>query len=178
MPPPQVIDDTNPASVDRTGNSATPADGQLVSGYGQLGSRVPAIMVSSMARLKVAHEGPLGHGSTLEMIESTFGRQSLTAWDASAVDLRHGLRHRVPQEAIRASSQVPGPPATPPRPAAPPASSRFLRARRPGAKGTPRCGSCHSRGIGWRRDGGMAGLTSPLPEGDAAPGGIKDARDR
>jgi hypothetical protein len=132
--PPQVIDDTNPVSVDRTGNSATPAGGQLASGCGQLGSRVPAIVVSGMARLKVAHEGPLGHGCTLEMIESAFGRLPLAAWDASAVDLRHGLRHRVPQEASRASSQVPGPPATPPRSAAPPASSRFLRARRPRGK--------------------------------------------
>ncbi len=175
MPPPQVIDDTNPASVDRTGNSATPADGQLVSGYGQLGSRVPAIMVSSMGRLKVAYEGPLGHGSTLEMIESTFGRQSLTAWDASAVDLRHGLRHRVPQEAIRASSQVPGPPATPPRSAAPPASSGFCAPGVPGQRGRRGAGPAT---VGVSARGGRAGLTSPLPEGDAAPGGIKDARDR
>jgi hypothetical protein len=137
--------------------------------------RVPAIMVSSMARLKVAHEGPLGHGCTLEMIESSFGRQSLTAWDASAVDLRHGLRHRVPPEASRASSPVPGPPAPPPRSAAPP-SSRFLRARRPrGKRGRRGAGPAT---VGVSAGGGMAGLTPPRAEGGAAPGGIKDARGR
>ena len=31
---------------------------------------------------------------------------------------------------------------------------------------------------GYLAGGGTAGLTPPLPEGDAAPGGVKDARDR
>ena len=31
---------------------------------------------------------------------------------------------------------------------------------------------------GYLTEGGTAGLTPPLPEGDAAPGGVKDARDR
>jgi phospholipase C len=51
----QVIDDTNPANVDRTGNSTTLADGQLVPDYGQLRSRMPIIVVSSTARLGVQH---------------------------------------------------------------------------------------------------------------------------
>jgi hypothetical protein len=69
----QVIDDTNPANVDRTGNSRRLADGQLVPDYGQFRSRMPAIVVSNTARLRVAHKGPLEHGSALKMSESTFG---------------------------------------------------------------------------------------------------------
>ena len=48
--PPRVIDDTNPADVDHTGNSTTPTDGRLVPDYAQLGFRVPAIVVSNRAR--------------------------------------------------------------------------------------------------------------------------------
>ena len=33
VPPPQVIDDTNPANVDHAGDSTTPTDGQLVPDY-------------------------------------------------------------------------------------------------------------------------------------------------
>jgi phospholipase C len=111
--PPQVIDDTNPATVDHTGNSTTPTDGQLVPDYTQLGFRVPAIVVSNLAAPRVAHDGPFEHTSTLKMIESTFGLRSLTARDANAMDLSQVLQHRVrqpvPQTAIPASSQVPGP---------------------------------------------------------------------
>ena len=111
--PPQVIDDTSPASVDHTGNSATPTDGRLVPDYTQLGFRVPAIVVSNLAAARVAHAGPFEHTSTLKMIESTFGLRSLTARDANAMDLRQILnrhpRQPVPQSAIPASSQVPGP---------------------------------------------------------------------
>ena len=113
VPPPQVIDDTNPADVDHTGNSTTPTDGQLVPDYSQLGFRVPAIVVSNRARARVVHHGPFEHTSTLKLIESTFGLQSLTARDANALDLRRVLRHeaghRVPESAIPTSSQVPGP---------------------------------------------------------------------
>jgi phospholipase C len=111
--PPQVIDDTDPAAVDHTGNSTTPTDGRLVPDYTQLGFRVPAIVVSNFARARVASAGPFEHASTLKMIESTFGLRSLTARDANAMDLRQVLRHKlrspVPAGAIPASSQVPGP---------------------------------------------------------------------
>jgi phospholipase C len=113
VPPPQVIDDTDPATVDHTGNSTTPTDGQLVPNYAQLGFRVPAIVVSNLARPRVAHDGPFEHTSTLKMIESTFGLHPLTARDANAMDLsqvlRHPVRHPVPESAIPTSSQVPGP---------------------------------------------------------------------
>ena len=113
VPPPQVIDDTTAANVDHTGNSTTPTDGQLVPNYSQLGFRVPTIVVSNLARHRVAHDGPFEHTSTLKMIESTFGLRSLTARDANAMDLRqvlrHKVRHPVPESAIPTSSQVPGP---------------------------------------------------------------------
>jgi phospholipase C len=111
--PPQVIDDTNPADVDHTGNSTTPTDGRLVPDYTQLGFRVPAIVVSNLARRRVVHDGPFEHTSTLKMIESTFGLHPLTARDANAMDLRQVLRdearHPVPPGLIPTSSQVPGP---------------------------------------------------------------------
>jgi phospholipase C len=111
--PPRVIDDTNPATVDHTGNSTTPTDGRLVPDYSQLGFRVPAIVVSNLARRRVAHDGPFEHTSTLKMIESVFGLHPLTARDANAMDLRqvlrHEVRHPVPRSAIPTSSQVPGP---------------------------------------------------------------------
>ena len=49
VPPPRVIDDTNPADVDHTGDGTTPTDGQLIPDYTQLGFRVPAIVVSNLA---------------------------------------------------------------------------------------------------------------------------------
>jgi phospholipase C len=108
-----VIDDTDPATVDHTGNSTTPTDGQLVPNYRQLGFRVPAIVVSNLAATRVAHSGPFEHTSTLKMIESTFGLHPLTARDANAMDLRQVLnrkvRQPVPESAIPTSSQVPGP---------------------------------------------------------------------
>jgi len=111
--PPQVIDDTNPATVDHTGNSTTPTDGRLVPDYTQLGFRVPAIVVSNLAAARVAHSGPFEHTSTLKMIESTFGLHPLTARDGNAMDLRQVLnkkvRQPVPPSAIPTSSQVPGP---------------------------------------------------------------------
>jgi len=113
VPPPRVIDDTDPATVDHTGDGTTPTDGQLVPDYRQLGFRVPAIVVSNLAPARVIHHGPFEHSSTLRLIESTFGLEPLTARDAHAQDLgdileRHPRRH-VPPEAIPPSSQVPGP---------------------------------------------------------------------
>jgi len=113
MRPPRVIDDTNPATVDHTGNSTTPTDGRLVPDYTQLGFRVPAIVVSNLAAARVAHSGPFEHTSTLRLIESTFGLHPLTARDANAMDLGQVLNRKVgqavPQSAIPTSSEVPGP---------------------------------------------------------------------
>jgi phospholipase C len=112
--PPHVIDDTNPADVDHTGNSTVPTDGQLVPDYTQLGFRVPAVVVSNLARPRVAHAGPFEHTSILKMIESTFGLRPLTARDANAMDLGQVLAGKsvsspLPASAIPTSSQVPGP---------------------------------------------------------------------
>jgi phospholipase C len=113
VPPPRVIDDTDPASVDHTGDDSTPTDGQLVPDYAQLGFRVPAIVVSNLAPARVVHHGPFEHASTLKLIESTFGLQPLTARDANALDLGavlgHGPRPAVPAGAIPTSADVPGP---------------------------------------------------------------------
>jgi phospholipase C len=81
--------------------------------YTQLGFRVPAIVVSNLAPAQVIHHGPYEHASTLKLIESTFGLQSLTARDANARDLGEVLE-RFPRRAVRAgavprSSEVPGP---------------------------------------------------------------------
>jgi phospholipase C len=113
VPPPQVIDDTNPADVDHTGDAATPTDGQLVPDYQQLGFRVPAIVVSNLAAARVVHHGPFEHTSTLKLIASTFGLPSLTAREAQAQNLgqvlRRSPRHPVHAGAIPTSSQVLGP---------------------------------------------------------------------
>ena len=113
VPPPQVIDDTNPDDVDHSGDSSTPTDGQLIPDYRQLGFRVPAIVVSNLAPRRVVHHGPFEHTSTLKMIESVFGLNPLTARDANAENLgmvlsRHP-RRPVPKHAIPTSSQVMGP---------------------------------------------------------------------
>jgi phospholipase C len=113
VPPPQVIDDTDPSQVNHGGDSTAPTDGQLIPDYTQLGFRVPAIVVSNLVGRQVVHDGPFEHCSALKLIESTFGLQSLTARDANALDLgavlRSGPRQRVLQDAIPTSSQVPGP---------------------------------------------------------------------
>ena len=113
VPPPHVVDHTNPANVDHTGDSTTPTDGQLIPDYTQLGFRVPTIVVSDLAHRNVVHDGPYEHGSSLAMIESTFGLQPLTARDANARNLRevleHRPRHRVDASAIPTSAQVGGP---------------------------------------------------------------------
>ena len=113
VPPPQVIDDTNPADVDHTGDGTTPTDGQLIPDYRQLGFRVPAIVVSNLAPAKVVHQGPFEHTSTLKLIESTFGLKALTGRDAHARDLGQVVdskpRRPVPAGTIPTSSQVFGP---------------------------------------------------------------------
>ena len=114
VPPPHVIDDTNPANVDHSGDGSTPTDGQLIPDYTQLGFRVPAIVVSNLAER--AGGPPRARSSTprrLKLIESTFGLQPLTARDANAENLGQVLlsrpRRRVPEGVIPTSSQVLGP---------------------------------------------------------------------
>src|SRR5262245_50621940 len=113
VPPPHVIDDTDPSTVDHTGDSTEPTDGRLVPDYTQLGFRVPTIVVSNLAQARVVHDGPYEHASTLKMIESTFGLRALTARDANAHDLgrvlRRERRHPVKPGVIPTSAQVPGP---------------------------------------------------------------------
>src|SRR5882757_5167423 len=113
VPPPRVVDDTDPTTVDHTGDGTTPTDGRLVPDYGQLGFRVPTIVVSNLARAEVVHHGPFEHASTLKMIETTFGLHSITARDANAQNLGMVLEDRarrpVPAGAIPTSAQVPGP---------------------------------------------------------------------
>jgi phospholipase C len=113
VPPPSVVDDTDPATVDHTGDSTTPTGGRLIPDYRQLGIRVPTIVVSNLAPARVVHHGPFEHASTLKLIESTFGLHSLTARDAHAENLgqvlEHAPRHPVHAGAIPTSSQVLGP---------------------------------------------------------------------
>jgi|SRR5579859_7456321 len=101
VPPPRVIDDTNPADVMHAGDSTTPTDGQLIPDYRQLGFRVPGLVISNLAvPRRVVREGPFEHCSSLALIESTFGLRPLTARDRHARNLR----------------DVPGPVNHPPRP--------------------------------------------------------------
>jgi phospholipase C len=113
VPPPHVIDDTDPSTVDHSGDGTTPTDGQLIPDYTQLGFRVPAIVVSSHAAPRVVSGGPYEHTSTLRFIETTFGLQPLTARDANAQNLGQVLLPaKIPlaaRGAIPTSSQVPGP---------------------------------------------------------------------
>ncbi|MGW0628757.1 alkaline phosphatase family protein [Streptomyces sp. NPDC002758] len=113
VPPPRVVDDTDPAHVDHTGDGATPTEGRLIPDYRQLGFRVPAIVVSNLAPAQVAHHGPFEHASSLKLIENTFGLRPLTARDANAQDLGRVLhnkpRRSVPAGAIPTSAEVLGP---------------------------------------------------------------------
>jgi phospholipase C len=117
VPPPQVIDDTNPANVMHAGDSTTPTDGQLYPDYRQLGFRVPGLVVSNLAvPHRVIHAGPFEHCSSLALIESTFGLNPLTARDKNARNLRDILlpeavpaRLAVPPSAIPTSADVIGP---------------------------------------------------------------------
>jgi len=122
VPPPQVIDDTNPANVMHAGDSTTPTDGQLIPNYKQLGFRVPAIVVSNLVRPhQVVHDGPFEHDSSLALIESTFGLNPLTARDKHARNLAEVLlpspvpsRFAVRPSSIPTSSDVIGPAISPP----------------------------------------------------------------
>jgi phospholipase C len=122
VPPPQVIDDTNPADVMHAGDSTTPTDGQLVPNYKQLGFRVPGIVITNLAIPgQVRHEGPFQHCSSLALIESTFGLTPLTARDQYARNLQEILlpepvpaRFAVQPSAIPTSSDVIGPAISPP----------------------------------------------------------------
>jgi phospholipase C len=122
VPPPQVIDDTNPANVMHAGDSTTPTDGQLIPNYRQLGFRVPAIVVSNLVRPhQVVHDGPFQHCSSLALIESTFGLTPLTARDRNARNLAGILlpapvppRFAVPPTSIPTSADVIGPAISPP----------------------------------------------------------------
>ncbi len=113
VPPPRVIDNTDPSTVDHTGDGATPTDGQLIPDYRQLGFRVPTIVVSNLAPARVVHHGPFEHASTLKLIETTFGLTPLTARDAHAENLGQVLerkpRRPVGHGTIPTSSEVPGP---------------------------------------------------------------------
>ena len=157
--PPQVIDDTNPADVDHTGDGTTPTDGQLVPDYRQLGFRVPTIVVSGLARRQVVHHGPFEHTSTLKLIETTFGLHSLTARDAHAQSLGQVL-DRVPRTGSRPALSPPAArysdrSTTPRRSAAWTASSRFRppQSGRASTRGSRR----RSRGRGGRRVPGWPG---------------------
>jgi phospholipase C len=122
VPPPRVIDDTNPADVMHAGDGTTPTDGQLIPDYRQLGFRVPAIVVSNLVRPhQVVHEGPFEHDSSLALIESTFGLSPLTARDRHARNLAEILlpsplpaRFAVPATSIPTSADVIGPAISPP----------------------------------------------------------------
>jgi phospholipase C len=122
VPPPQVIDDTNPANVMHAGDSTTPTDGQLIPNYSQLGFRVPGLVISNLAwPHRVVHEGPFEHCSSLALIESTFGLTPLTARDRHARNLQQVLlpypvpaRIAVQPSAIPTSSDVIGPAISPP----------------------------------------------------------------
>ena len=119
VPPPQVIDDTNPANVMHAGDSTTPTDGQLYPSYKQVGFRVPGIVVSNLARPRqFVHQGPFEHCSSLALIESTFGLKALTARDRNARNLKEVLLpvlvHVVRPSSIPTSSDVVGPEISPP----------------------------------------------------------------
>ncbi len=112
--PPTVIDDTNPKHVNHSGDGKKPTDGHLVPDYRQLGFRVPAIVVSNLARRgRVVRQGPFEHTSSLKLIETTFGLHPLTARDKHALNLGRVLDSHphppVPASAIPTSSDVPGP---------------------------------------------------------------------
>jgi phospholipase C len=111
VPPPHVVDKTNPANVSHTGDTTT--DGQTYPDYTQLGFRVPAIVVSNLAPAQIISAGPFEHTSTLALIESTFGLNSLTARDANTQNLDRVLlatpRRPVASGTVPTSGEVPGP---------------------------------------------------------------------
>jgi phospholipase C len=112
--PPRVIDHTNPKDVNHAGDGKKPTDGRLIPDYRQLGFRVPAIVVSNLARRgRVVQDGPYEHTSSLKLIETTFGLHPLTARDKHALNLGRVLDAKphpaIPAGSIPTSKQVPGP---------------------------------------------------------------------
>ena len=89
VPPPKVVDDTDPATVDHSGN--VPTLGQDHPDYRQLGFRVPCVVISPFGGHRIVSGGPFEHTSSLAMIESLFGLRPLTARDANAVNLLQAL---------------------------------------------------------------------------------------
>lgn len=81
--PPRVVDDTVRAAL-------TPA-GDPVPDYGQLGFRVPCVVVSPWSKQRVVSDGPYEHTSVLSMIEWRWGLAPLTARDANARNLAEVL---------------------------------------------------------------------------------------
>ncbi len=166
VPPPRVIDHTNPKDVDHSGDSKTPTDGRLVPDYRQLGFRVPAIVVSNLAPRRVVHHGPYEHTSTLALIESTFGLRPLTARDRHARNLAEVLERRphrgVPPHAIPTSAQVPGPRTA----AAAVCSARSVQSVSPPPVGHQNGDHSHLvhplARSGWPTGSGMAGLAHEL----------------
>jgi phospholipase C len=160
VPPPRVVDDTDPANVDHTGDDTTPTDGQLVPDYTQLGFRVPAIVVSNLALPRVIKHGPFEHTSTLKLIESTFGLNPLTARDTNALDLGAVLARRprpaVPAGAIPTSADVSGP--ADGAAAVCSASSVQSVSPDPVRHGRPFDGEHHVHHSGWPTGSGMAGF--------------------
>ena len=149
VPPPHVIDDTNPADVDHTGDGTTPTDGQLMPDYTQLGFRVRRSSSPTSRRPQIVHHGPYEHASTLALIESTFGLNSLTARDANASNLGEVL-HRHPHHGrgpagSRPAARCPAPATTRPRSAARTACSRSRRRRSGSASGRRKPCSSASR---------------------------------
>lgn len=116
--PPMVVDDTNPANVNHTGDTTT--DGQSYPDYRQLGFRVPAIVVSNLLQNpRIVHDGPFEHCSSLKLIENTFGLLPLTARDLHARDLGDVLdasptTKAVSPSVIPTSADVIGPVISPP----------------------------------------------------------------
>src|SRR6202046_5642864 len=122
VPPPRVIDHTNPATVMHAGDSTTPTDGQLIPNYKQLGFRVPGLVITNLAPpRRVVHQGPFEHSSSLALIESPSALHPLAARDKHARNLAEVLlpapvpaRIKPPPSAIPTSSDVIGPAISPP----------------------------------------------------------------
>ncbi|HMC41267.1 MAG TPA: alkaline phosphatase family protein [Acidimicrobiales bacterium] len=116
VPPPKVVDDTDPAKVSHTGN--TPTQGQNYPDYGQLGFRVPCVVVSPFGGPAIVgsptDEGPYEHTSSLAMIQSLWGLKPMTARDANANNLLNALDLSTrskddPRAKIPTSADVGGP---------------------------------------------------------------------
>lgn len=118
IPPPQVVDHTNPDDVNHSGNPTS-----AVPNYKQLGPRVPAIVISPWSKAQVFKEGPYEHASMLRMVEWRWGLPPLTWRDANARNLAETLdfsqfRHDLPDIPVFSPfpSAACGPTSTPAKP--------------------------------------------------------------